>query len=1129
MEGVDGAGAGHQREPTAAVQQQAPYRRAAALRRRTYYARIPGYDPSQISPGYIQRLKVLLQALDRAGTGKPRRVRHLASVAVRAGSVEIIMEEEEWGSGVDGDEEVERQEVDELSTTGDNTLDDAATRPPLPEAAAVANGSCGPNAAAQAAGGAAPKVALPQAPSAPPGGCGGADGSGGGDGGLRPSLADIVAALQLQQQQRPSAGQPGGPQGGVAAVDVTTGAAPEAAGDMSAVRVYVDEHVAGRSEHGGAGSVALRAGVQLPQQQPLPLPVRTGGLAIAGTGARSDADAVLPAAGHGAAGAEEQLHSWQLHVQATSLQPRVLHVSPHPHRHLLRTHQHQEGRRGAQTAPAPSNLQPCAGQSDRSGALASIVAPTPVMATSARQLETAAPVAAAPGSGLSNATALRAAFAVIALPVPIVPAPAGAVESVGPAANAQVASTDEACELPSWQEERLAPPPLEILFRCGNSYLPIRLCSWRLGGGGGSSTGGGSGESGGSTAAGPVVAARHSSTGVLDRRQASGAADAGGVGGGCIVEWAGLLGTWDHSVGLRLLPAAQAGGVAAGAASDVATHGTACDDTAVDTQLQPQPLQLQPRQLQLQVELELEVDMSHLGPRRPGLALLDVRCRGRPVLALPLVLIAQEAMAAELEAAACSWGRPAAELEELLMDLGTWECHAGAALAAQASGAAAAVVTEQQQAAAGAPGGAAGTRRPGGVEEVVEDVEEGGDGEDRLQARVAAASLLPLGSHLLQYTRLCGWRLAAAHMRHTLAQLTALARAEQEQQRQSGGAKGSSRQAAGAGFAGSRTDCCVLAAAGGAAGGDAAGGRPQPSQPAPPQPPHWLGAVLVELWLRRPPAGEEAALTAWSHASVVTQALVMHWMESFSLAALLLRAAQDGRVLHSSSLSTVLACAPAMAVLAARRLMPRPAWGRLVSAFRVPRFLIYSACKAMLAFRLIEAPPGIRGFASGGAQVLMEGVLLGACSMLPPVSSGVLMLALQLLHFRVMRVLEADQVQAGGGPGWGEAGEVRAPRGWSGPPAWCSASSASTTQQQQQQVDSSWQCTALQPLLTFAVGLLTALACRVHLRLRFWRLRRGGGAGGADDDDDEAAAAPGGALCAAATPAGGEAVAHKRA
>lgn len=38
--------------------QQPPYRRQ--VRRRTYYARIPGYEPSQITPGYVQRLAVLL-------------------------------------------------------------------------------------------------------------------------------------------------------------------------------------------------------------------------------------------------------------------------------------------------------------------------------------------------------------------------------------------------------------------------------------------------------------------------------------------------------------------------------------------------------------------------------------------------------------------------------------------------------------------------------------------------------------------------------------------------------------------------------------------------------------------------------------------------------------------------------------------------------------------------------------------------------------------------------------------------------------------------------------------------------------------------------------------------------------
>lgn len=138
-------------------------------------------------------------------------------------------------------------------------------------------------------------------------------------------------------------------------------------------------------------------------------------------------------------------------------------------------------------------------------------------------------------------------------------------------------------------------------------------------------------------------------------------------------------------------------------------------------------------------------------------------------MALPLVLTADEAMAGELAAAARSWGRPEAELEELLMDLGTWECHAGTALAAAGQ--------QRQQ---GAPNGAAASTAGVGMQHQPQDeAQEDKSGGD---VRVAAASLLPLGSHLLQYTRLCGWRLTAAHMRHTLAQLTALAHAQQQGQ-----------------------------------------------------------------------------------------------------------------------------------------------------------------------------------------------------------------------------------------------------------------------------------------------------------------------------------------------------------
>ncbi len=69
-----------------------PYR--GFIRRRTIVMKIPGYQPSDITPGYEERLAAVVAA-QRAG-------RRLNAAAVRSGCIELLLDEEEWGSGVDG-------------------------------------------------------------------------------------------------------------------------------------------------------------------------------------------------------------------------------------------------------------------------------------------------------------------------------------------------------------------------------------------------------------------------------------------------------------------------------------------------------------------------------------------------------------------------------------------------------------------------------------------------------------------------------------------------------------------------------------------------------------------------------------------------------------------------------------------------------------------------------------------------------------------------------------------------------------------------------------------------------------------------------------------------------------------
>ncbi|KAG2449249.1 hypothetical protein HYH02_005995 [Chlamydomonas schloesseri] len=135
----------------------------------------------------------------------------------------------------------------------------------------------------------------------------------------------------------------------------------------------------------------------------------------------------------------------------------------------------------------------------------------------------------------------------------------------------------------------------------------------------------------------------------------------------------------------------------------------------------------------------LELQEPHL---QPGVAMLDVRWRGVPCAAVPLVLTSDPELARELAVAAAAWPRSADELDALLLDFGTWEFYVAdmSAMAAALAEAAAAAMEAAAEARAPLP------RLP-----------------------PPAPLVVTLGRHLLGYATVAGWRRVAARLRADLS------------------------------------------------------------------------------------------------------------------------------------------------------------------------------------------------------------------------------------------------------------------------------------------------------------------------------------------------------------------------
>lgn len=118
---------------------------------------------------------------------------------------------------------------------------------------------------------------------------------------------------------------------------------------------------------------------------------------------------------------------------------------------------------------------------------------------------------------------------------------------------------------------------------------------------------------------------------------------------------------------------------------------------------------------------------------------MELRRDGQPGHALPVVLTDDAGVGQELQHACATWAGSGEELDDLLLDLGTWSYHAAVTVE----------VLEAQAAAGGARAEAEGRLR------VLQP----------LQARLGA-----LGMHLLRHAEACGWNATVAWMQRALEQ-----------------------------------------------------------------------------------------------------------------------------------------------------------------------------------------------------------------------------------------------------------------------------------------------------------------------------------------------------------------------
>ncbi|GLI60129.1 hypothetical protein VaNZ11_002197 [Volvox africanus] len=352
-------------------------------------------------------------------------------------------------------------------------------------------------------------------------------------------------------------------------------------------------------------------------------------------------------------------------------------------------------------------------------------------------------------------------------------------------------------------------------------------------------------------------------------------------------------------------------------------------------------------------------------PQCPGLLLVDLRgdepALGRaPRRAVPLVAMTDASAAAELQAAVECWEGTQSELDDLLLDLGTWLHHMSQP----------------------APQAAAGT-------------------VSMLDQRLVA-----LGRHLLSYAEICGWRATAAALQGDLAK-HGISRVDTNGS-ESGSTILPSVQLQPQLPAG--PVLLATAAASVPAVADVASVALEPR----PQPPHprriaeasarrtarsaggairraWDGLLPLQVltWLRnggrgvafvewlRPGATpeEREGFKAFVRAYGSQQIWLITLLDVISLAALLFR----GRHVHllaPSNVVTLIACCVGVFTAAARVVLPYNQWLRLAEVTKVPRHVCYCVTKGLIGIAGFPAPPGITSYELGLPVFIFEGVIV---------------------------------------------------------------------------------------------------------------------------------------------------------
>ncbi|KXZ49408.1 hypothetical protein GPECTOR_21g634 [Gonium pectorale] len=343
-----------------------------------------------------------------------------------------------------------------------------------------------------------------------------------------------------------------------------------------------------------------------------------------------------------------------------------------------------------------------------------------------------------------------------------------------------------------------------------------------------------------------------------------------------------------------------------------------------------------------EVEMEAEAELRLAPGSRAG-PVTDVAAR--PDVNLPQLLDL------ELLEVPSRPGLALNELDEFLIDFGTFEFHSTAVMGPTAA------------AVAGAGAGLGGEAAP-------------------LTASLDAISfsrLFSLGTHLLRYVIACNWVHTAAHMRQLMAALHAGAEgpgaaappwaAVRAAALPRPGARPAQAQAAPAagGSSGDGGDFRCLQAAESVGSGD--GGH------------RLLALLLLAGQGRRAVPDDEAAFQEYADSWVFNQGRFLLWMDLLSLVALLFRTRSD--LLAPSNMTALTACCGGALTMMAQPFLSRASWARLVNAYRFPRFVFYSATKCMVAFLGFPPPPGVVPYATGIGLVVMEGVLVPGASLLP--------------------------------------------------------------------------------------------------------------------------------------------------